>query len=208
MQPLGSIGYKDRPLFDHQMTLQDEFKFNGVKDGYTWKGKVENYMMACAPVMMEILRWAERQNMEPIKWETVSYAVSSKMTEDQAASMVTQVWGFLAAVVSGSADTMFKRADLVVGEMNGVDAWRRLVRHIDHGADSRLDELRHEMKMIHLKPMKALADVEQGVAAFENSIHEFVAAGGAPLPDKDMQDDLLRILPGANPAGFAVDRLG
>jgi hypothetical protein len=91
MQPLGSIGYKDRPLFDHKMTLQDEFKFNGVKDGYKWKGKVENYMMACAPVMMEILRWADRQNMEPIKWETISYAVSTKMTEDQAASMVTQV---------------------------------------------------------------------------------------------------------------------
>ena len=40
MQPIGSIGYKDRPVFDHNMTLQDDFKFNGVKDGYKWKGEV------------------------------------------------------------------------------------------------------------------------------------------------------------------------
>ena len=31
---LGSVGCKDRPIFDQKMTLQDEFKFNGTKDAY------------------------------------------------------------------------------------------------------------------------------------------------------------------------------
>ncbi len=161
MQPLGPIGYKDRPVFDHKMTLQDDFKFNGVKDGYKWKGKVESYFMSCAPVMMEILRWAERQNLNPIKWETVSYAVGAKMAEDQAQNMVTQLWGFLAAVVPGSAGTMFKRADQSVGEMNGIDARRRLARHIGHGGDLRLGDPRHEIQPLHISPIKSMQDVEQ-----------------------------------------------
>ena len=79
--------------------------------------------------------------------------------------------------------------------MNGIDAWRRLVRHIDHGRDLRLDDLRQEMKTMHLKPIKTIGDVEQGVAAFENSIYEFAQAGGTPPSDKEMKDDLLRMLP-------------
>ena len=131
---------------------------------------------------MEVLKWAERQDNTPIRAETFSYAVSSRVTEDQASNLQTQIWGFLCAVVSGSADTMFKRADECVGAMNGIDAWRRLVRHIDHGRALRPDDLRHEMKLIHLKPIKTLADIEQGVAAFENSVHEFAQAGGVPQP--------------------------
>ena len=91
---------------------------------------------------------------------------------------------------------MFKRADKSVGEMNGIDAWRRIVRHIDHGRDLRLKDLRHEMKLIHLRPIKTLPEVEQGVAAFENSIHEFVQAGGVAPSDKKMKDDLPRTLQG------------
>ena len=91
---------------------------------------------------------------------------------------------------------MFKRADKSVGDMNGINAWRRIVRHIDHGRDRRLKDLRHEMQLIHLRPIKTLPEVEQGVAAFENSIHEFVQAGGVAPSDKEMKDHLLRILPG------------
>ena len=192
---LGSIGYKDRPIFDHKMTLQDEYRFNGTKDGIKWKNKVHGYFVTCAPVLLEVLRWAECQDQTPISNETFTYAVSMRLSEEQSANLTTQMWGFLAAVVSGSAETMFKRADRCVGEMNGIDAWRRLVRHIDHGRDIRLDDLRHEMKLMHLRTMKNLEDVEQGVAAFENSIYDFVQAGGPAPSDKEMKDDLLRLLP-------------
>ena len=133
--------------------------------------------------------------MKPISNETFSYAVSLKMTEEQAANLTTQLWGFLGAVVSGSAEVMFKRSDASVGEMNGIGAWRRLVRHIDHGRDLRLDDLRHEMKLTHLRPIKTLAEIEAGVAAFENSIYEFTQAGGEPPSDHDMKNDLPRLLP-------------
>ena len=121
---LGSIGYKDRPIFDHKMTLQDEFKSNGVKDGFKWKGEIGKYFITCAPVLMELLRWAERQDHTPITAATFAHVVSLKMSEEQSANLTTQLWGFLTAVVSGSAETMFKRADQSVGEMDGTDAWR------------------------------------------------------------------------------------
>ena len=193
--PLGSVGYKDRPIFDQKMTLQEEFKFNGSKDAYKWKTKVHGYFITCAPVLMDIFKWAEKMNMTPIKNETFNYAVSRELTEDQAANLNTQLWGFLGAVVSGSAQTMFLRADESIGEMNGIDAWRRLIRHIDHGLDLRLDDLKHEMKLAHMRPMKTLHEVEAGVAAFENSFYEFVQAGGTQPVDRDMKNDLLRMLP-------------
>ena len=55
--------------------------------------------------------------------------------------------------------------------------------------------MRREMNMFHLKPTKALADVEQSVAAFENTIYEHVQSGGLQPSDSEMKDDLLRMLP-------------
>ena len=156
---------------------------------------VGSYFITCAPIMMELLKWAERRDNVPIRADAFSYAVSARMTEEQASNLQTQVWGFLGAIVSGSAETMFKRADDCVGSMNGIDAWGRPVRHVDHGTALRLDDLRHEMKLIHLKPIKTIAEVEQGVAAFENSVHEFTQAGGVPPSDDEMKNDLLRMLP-------------
>ena len=37
--------------------------------------------------------------------------------------------------------------------------------------------------------------MEQGVAAFENTIYEYVQAGGPEPSDSEMKDDLLRMLP-------------
>ena len=33
--------------------------------------------------------------------------------------------------------------------LNGLDAWRRVVRHIDHGREIHLETLRREMKSMH-----------------------------------------------------------
>jgi hypothetical protein len=127
---------------------------------------------------MEIFRWAGRQDNRPINADTSSCAVSLEKAEGQAANLTTQLWGFLAAVVSGSAETVFKRADTTAGYMDGIAAWWRIIRHIDHGLCLRLGDLRHEMKVMHLGPMEAPADVEHAVAAFDDSNYEHTQAGG------------------------------
>ena len=90
------------------MTLQEEFKFNGkTENAFKWKTKVHGYFITCAPILLEIFRWAEKMDLTPIANETFSYAVSSRLTEEQGANLNTQLWGFLQAIVSGSAQTMF-----------------------------------------------------------------------------------------------------
>ena len=83
-----------------------------------WKGKVERYFISCAPVLMEILAWAERQDQTPIDVTKFKEAVGGKLNHDQVLSTNAALWGFLSGVVSGSAETMFKQAD----QLNGIDA--------------------------------------------------------------------------------------
>ena len=86
---------------------------------------------------------------------------------------------------------MFKRADW----NNGVDAWRRIVRQVDHGRSIRIETLRREVQEIHTRPIKTLEAVEEGVAQLENLKQEYVKAGGPESFEADPKSGLLRILP-------------
>ena len=82
-------------LFDDKLTLDDEYKYDGVKNGPIWKVKLENYFMGKAAVMQEILTWAEAET-EAISEETFVYALSMKMDDQQAMAVNSSLWGFLA----------------------------------------------------------------------------------------------------------------
>ena len=86
---------------------------------------------------------------------------------------------------------MFKRTDW----LNGIDAWRRIVRQVDHGRAIRLETLRREVKELHMRPIKSLEAVEEGVNEFENTMAEYVKAGGPESPDSELKSDLVGILP-------------
>ena len=106
----------------------------------------------------------------------------------------------IAVVVTGphltprkeSAVWVLHQSDAV---LNGMDAWRRLVRQVDHGRGIRLEMLRREVQDLHTKPIKSLEAVEEGVAIFENTMTEYARAGGRESTDAELKSDLLRILP-------------
>ena len=79
---LGSVGYKDRPMFDDKLTTETEFKFDGVNHGTAWKTKVERYMVYKAPILKELLEWAEAQDNEAITEDHVIAACSRKLSEE------------------------------------------------------------------------------------------------------------------------------
>ena len=81
--------------------------------------------------------------------------------------------------------------------LNGLDAWRRVVRHIDHGREIHLETLRREMKTIHTRVIKDVYGVEEGIANFENTMYKYVKAGGAKMRNSEIKSDLLAILPDA-----------
>ena len=192
--PLGAIGCEKRgAIFDEKLASLDEYKFNGVKNGLAWKGKVERHFIARAPILRKLLKWAEDEELEIITPEKLIEAVGGRMSEDQVLMANTSVWGFLSTALSGSAETLFKRADV----LNGLDAWRLVTRHINHGKAIRLETLRREMKTMHLRPIHDLERVEEGIAAFENTINEYILAGGTPQGETEKKSDLKAILPAA-----------
>ena len=78
--------------------------------------------------------------------------------------------------------------------LNGLEAWRVLTRHIDHGRAIHLETLRQDVKYLHLQPIKRLEDVEDEIALFENKLYDYHVAGWPAPQDTDMKPDLLRIL--------------
>ena len=188
---LGAVAFKDRSIFDEKFTLQEEYRFNGVKNGDHWKVKVERYFIARAPVLKEILEFAEREDMEEVTFERFRAAAGHALTEEQMQTVNAGIWGFLAACLTGSAEALFERADM----LNGLDAWRRVVRHIDHGREIHLETLRREMKSIHNRPIRDIHGVEEGIANFENTMYRYIRAGGSHMRDAEKKSDLLQILP-------------
>ena len=86
---LGSVGYRDRPMFDDKLTTETEFKFDGVNHGTAWKTKVERYMVYKAPILKELLEWAEAQDNEPITEDHVIAACSRRLSSATAQSKLS-----------------------------------------------------------------------------------------------------------------------
>ena len=60
----------------------------------------------------------------------------------------------------------------------GVDAWRRIVRYIDHGRGIRVELMRNKLLNIRSRPIKSPEAVTIGIAELENTILDYVNAGG------------------------------
>ena len=191
-EPLGAAGYKEKALFDEKLTTQAEYRYDGNKDGAAWKGKVERHFISRAPVLKNLLAWAEEEELETISVEKFRQAVGSKLNEEQCMIVNAAIWGFLSAAVSGTAETLFEGAKT----LNGLDAWRRLVRSIEKGKAVRLEQLRREVKLLYLRKIPSMDRIEEGIASFENKIREYTSLGGTAQSNEEMKQDLLNILPG------------
>ena len=94
--------------------------------------------MSKAPVLRELLERAESQDNVVISEATMVQAVSARLTEEQALSVNAQIWGFFPGCLYGTAYVIFKQTDW----NDGGDAWRRIVRQVDHGRLIRHETLR------------------------------------------------------------------
>ena len=77
--------------------------------------------------------------------------------------------------------------------LNGFDAWRRLVYHIDLGADSRIWNA--ERKLENPALFRRVEDVLQGMEDWEKVIREVREAQGTVPNDRTMRYKLLEMLP-------------
>ena len=82
-------------MFDDKLVLNEEYRYNVVKGGAAWKSKLERYFVSKAPVLRELLEWAESQDNSEISEAKMVLAVSARLTEEQALNINAQIWGFL-----------------------------------------------------------------------------------------------------------------
>ena len=193
--PLGALT-SGKAIFDDRMAAQEDYRFNGTKgtSGDAWKGKIERYMISKVPALKTVLLWAETcdlKGLQEIGDELWRRAIGAGVTAEQRDTLNASIWGVLSCCLSGEAESIFKGAEM----LHGIDAWRRIIRYIDHGRAIRLEQLRTEVKMLHTKPIRNLEGVAVGVAEFENKLKEYADAGGGKLRDGDKKSDLLAILP-------------
>ena len=88
---LGAITFKDRSLFDDKVMLSAEYHWDGTKGGANWKSRVERYFITKAPVLRELLEWAEAQDAATISEAQVVEATSRRLTEEQAMVVNAQI---------------------------------------------------------------------------------------------------------------------
>ena len=78
-------------MFDDKLTTEAEFKFDGINHGSAWKTKVERYMVYKAPILTELLQWAEAQDGETISEAHMVAACSRRLSEEQAPAVNAQI---------------------------------------------------------------------------------------------------------------------
>ena len=172
--PLGQLASerRDKSVYDDKLMTQAEYRYDGGKSGNNWKSKVERYFITKIPVAMELLQWAEAHNLEAITEDKFVSAAQPYLTEEQCQTFNREVWGFLSGCLSGQAEVHFKRAPM----LNGLDAWRRVIRIIEDTLPMKFEQLRRAVQMIHVKPIKDLESIPDGIAQFETTLEEYEKA--------------------------------
>ena len=178
-------------LFDDKVALSPEYRYDGGDGGERWRRKVRSYWISKCPGLQPILDWAEGMDEEEITRELVDKKVRSQcwMTEVDGTRLGEIVWGFLGICTTGEAQACHEGA----GELNGLESWRRIVKHIYRGKEMRIATLR---KLVRNPPsIGKLEEVEAGITRYENIIREYQEAGGAAANDQELKSDLLEALP-------------
>ena len=106
------------------------------------------------------MEWAESAGNEKITRDDFIQAASRRLDKEQVIVVNAAIWGFIAAVVSGSADTLFMGCD----RLSGLGGWNRVARYISHGEKVYLETLRREMKVVVGKPMSSMDKPEESIA--------------------------------------------
>ena len=120
-----------------------------------------------------MLNWAESKNHDTIHQEDIVKASGEWMIDGvDPLRLSQQIWGCLNLCLTGNAYETFG----VTPELNGLDAWRRLVLQVEEGKPRLLEDLRERMRRPEL--IRDLEQITIGMDRFEKVINDYVEAGG------------------------------
>ena len=80
--------------------------------------------------------------------------------------------------------------------LNGLGAWRRVVRIVEDTPPMRFEQLRRAAQQVYLKVIKDLEHIPNGIAEFQTTLEDYEKVGGPRSGDQERKSDLLAILLG------------
>ena len=185
---------KGKKLIDDSAALNADMRFDGKTGGNKWKDKVGRMLVGKLPALLDILKYAELAKDLPdsgISNDMLAAKFYNFLSREEISTISHHLWNFLTNVLSGDAEQEFKRA----ATLNGVDAWRRVVRLIDNGRALLLERVKAEFKAFLQKPWTRLDQISPGITMYENKITELKEAGGKEPDMEDKISDLKGLLP-------------
>ncbi len=150
-------------LLDDKLANSPEYSYHGDKGGLAWARKTRGHFISKLPDLMPILDWAEKMKTSKISLALVlAETLNCKwMIDCDTRRAGEAIWSFLNTALKDKAKLVFDGA----GDLNGFDAWRRIMQHIHQGETVHKGHLRDQVKN---PPMiRTLEDVPLGIVRFE-----------------------------------------
>ena len=177
-------------LFDEKVALNVSYHYDGISGGDMWRHKVRDYLIGCYPEIGVMLDWAEEQDCSPITIEGMDHTPWRWQISEDPRIIAGHLWKFLRMLVEKDAEKTFRAA---TPALNGLEVWRALNWEINAGRSGRQWELGERLRQPH--PVGKYSEVSAAISAFDTLLQEYLAAGGARLPESELKQLLLRTFP-------------
>ena len=173
-------------LFDPK--LASNYSFDGRTNPEEWVRRTRNFFLGRCRSTEWMLEWAERQ-ADPITKVGLVEEAGKRGEAANVDRISAEVWTFLNGCLQGDGQVTFGLAPT----FNGMEAWRTITRPVTAQSASRRLALGNQVR--NPEYMKNMAAVIPGLEKFENSIKEYVMAGGTPPDDEERCGIIMGRLP-------------
>ena len=185
-----SIGDLDK-LFDDKAATSSAHAYAGdVNEGVKWRRTVRGYFISRNRVLAPILDFVESFELREVTMESMeAQCIAEGWMIDDLDRLGEVLWGFLNTCLRGTAKETFELAD----DLDGFNAWRRVVQDIRKSRNIRLAQTRRAVR--NPPSVKDVGHIAQAVKNFDAIHKAYREAGGTIHDAQEKKLDLLESMP-------------
>ena len=168
-------------LFDEKASSNAAHSYSGdTNEGVKWHKTVRGYFISRNKVLSPILDFIEKHELKEVTLGAMQAECDRQgwMIEDLE-RLSEVLWGFLNGCLKGSAKETFELAD----DLDGFNAWRRVVQDIRKSRNIRLAQTRRAVR--NPPAVKDTAHIGQAVKNFDAIHKAYKDAGGTIQDDQE-----------------------
>ena len=173
-----------------EKTAKDNQGDGSPESGPAWMSWTRLYMIGNAPDAEHLLNFAESAQTPIMNQHVASMNGSPQLTVDPTI-LSGHIWKYLNQATVKSARSIFENLEI----RNGLEAWRRLYRHIHKGSLLQKHTLGQKIQS-PASYLKEAGNLSIGIDKWEQDIRDYMAAGGQAPAEDAMVMNLCSALPG------------